>query len=65
MDEEPLVSVVRGAPTAEEVAALVAVVAVRSAAASVPPRPATSAWAASGRPSAGHRTWRASTLPRR
>jgi hypothetical protein len=61
MNAEPLVRVVRGAPAAEELAALVAVLAARSS----PRRPVGSAWAASGRPSAGHRSWRASTLPQR
>ncbi|HET6529309.1 MAG TPA: acyl-CoA carboxylase subunit epsilon [Actinoplanes sp.] len=62
MNEEPLVRVLRGEPAPDELAALVAVLLTRS---SSPPRAAASAWAASGRPWAGHRSWRASTLPRR
>ena len=65
MDEEPLVRVVRGVPTASEVAALVAVLVSRFT-------PADSAHALcwvgalgrSGRPGAGPGSWRASALPR-
>ena len=65
----PLLRVVRGEPTAEELAALVAVLAARSAAAAAPPpaRP-RSAWAdparrlgVAGRPGPG--AWRRSALP--
>ncbi|MEH1097597.1 acyl-CoA carboxylase epsilon subunit [Micromonospora sp. CPCC 205561] len=66
--EEPLFRVVRGAPTAEELAALVGAIVVRSRPAAAPPRTAASAWARSGRPAAtavaGPGAWRASGLPR-
>ncbi|MEU5783718.1 acyl-CoA carboxylase subunit epsilon [Micromonospora lupini] len=61
--EEPLFRVVRGVPTAEELAALVGAVIMRSRPAAAPAPAATSAWARSGRP-AGRTTWRASGLPR-
>lgn len=75
MDKEPLVRVVRGVPTAEELAALVGVLA-RSfmATDSRFPRPSMvkpSPWVESFRPKvrqvpgpAGPRAWRASGLPR-
>jgi hypothetical protein len=70
---EPVLRVVRGAPTAEELAALVAV--LTRAATPVPPAaPAgPSRWARNARPGAvtgampaarGPRQWRASALPR-
>ncbi|MEV6370186.1 acyl-CoA carboxylase subunit epsilon [Micromonospora musae] len=63
--EEPLLRVVRGVPTAEELAALVGAVVTRSRPAAAP-APA-SAWARSGRPTigvtAGPGAWRASGLP--
>lgn len=60
--EEPLIRVVRGVPTAEELAALVGAIIIRSRPAA--PAPATaSAWARSGRPG-GSRGWRAAGLPR-
>ncbi|MEV4820294.1 acyl-CoA carboxylase subunit epsilon [Micromonospora sp. NPDC049274] len=61
--EEPLFRVVRGVPTAEELAALVGALIVRSRRAAAPAPASTSAWARSGRP-AGRDTWRASGLPR-
>ncbi|MGC4819435.1 acyl-CoA carboxylase subunit epsilon [Micromonospora sp. DT63] len=61
--EEPLFRVVRGVPTAEELAALVGAVIVRSRPAAAPAPVVTSAWARSGRP-ARPDTWRASGLPR-
>jgi hypothetical protein len=65
MDEEPLVSVVRGKPTDLELAVVVAIVAARSAAVDAPAtRPAGSAWARSARPSIGAGSWRSSGLPR-
>jgi hypothetical protein len=64
MNEEPLVRVVRGAAGPEETAALVAVLLARSSGADAAPRAARSAWAASGRPYAGPRSWRESALPR-
>ena len=64
MDEEPLVSVVRGTPTDRELAALVAVVAARSTSMDAfSPRPAVSAWTMSARPSMGSSSWRRSHLP--
>ncbi|MET7710118.1 acyl-CoA carboxylase subunit epsilon [Micromonospora sp. NPDC005413] len=64
--EEPLFRVVRGVPTAEELAALVGAIIVRSR--PTTPAPATaSAWARSGRPaglSAGPGAWRSAALPR-
>ncbi|MEU6073078.1 acyl-CoA carboxylase subunit epsilon [Micromonospora sp. NPDC047074] len=66
--EEPLFRVVRGVPTAEELAALVGAIVTRSRPIAGPPPVATSAWARSGRPAstavAGPGAWRASTLPR-
>jgi hypothetical protein len=75
MDEEPLVSVVRGTPSAEELAALVAVLTSRSSRLSGPSALGTSpnsslgasAWVRSGRPGAAGRagggTWRSSAQP--
>ncbi|MEU4378982.1 acyl-CoA carboxylase epsilon subunit [Micromonospora echinofusca] len=65
--EEPLFRVVRGVPTAEELAALVGAIVVRSRPAAASPPAAASAWARSGRPAAavaGPGAWRASGLPR-
>ncbi|MFI7575161.1 acyl-CoA carboxylase subunit epsilon [Micromonospora sp. NPDC049497] len=67
--EEPLFRVVRGVPTAEELAALVGVIAVRSRPAAAPTPVATSTWARSARAggaanAAGPGAWRASGLPR-
>lgn len=65
MDEEPLVSVVRGTPTPEEVAALVGVLVSRSMTAdATASRPSISAWERSARPSTGPGSWRESGLPR-
>ncbi|MEU8181836.1 acyl-CoA carboxylase subunit epsilon [Micromonospora sp. NPDC049047] len=61
--EEPLFRVVRGVPTAEELAALVGAVIMRSRPAAAPTPPATSAWARSGRP-VGPGGWRSTGLPR-
>ncbi|MGI5525469.1 acyl-CoA carboxylase subunit epsilon [Micromonospora sp. CA-259024] len=61
--EEPLFRVVRGVPTAEELAALVGAIVVRSRPAAAPEPATASAWARSGRP-AGPRGWRAAGLPR-
>ncbi|MEH1167657.1 acyl-CoA carboxylase subunit epsilon [Micromonospora sp. CPCC 205539] len=61
--EEPLFRVVRGVPTAEELAALVGAIIVRSRPAAAPERVTTSAWARSGRP-AGAAGWRSAALPR-
>ena len=64
MEAESLVSVVRGEPTPEEVAALVAVLSAAAANATASPATAaTSAWARSGRPSRIPASWRASGLP--
>ncbi|WKU04159.1 acyl-CoA carboxylase epsilon subunit [Micromonospora sp. HUAS LYJ1] len=67
--EEPLFRVVRGVPTAEELAALVGAIALRSRPADPPPPVAASAWARSARPvgatpAPGRDAWRASGLPR-
>jgi len=64
----PYLRVVRGEPTAEELAAVVAVLAARSAAAPAPARPPRSAWADPARRlglthRAGPGAWRRSTLP--
>ncbi|MFF5051912.1 acyl-CoA carboxylase epsilon subunit [Micromonospora sp. NPDC000663] len=61
--EEPLFRVVRGVPTAEELAALVGAVIVRSRPATAPAPAAVSTWALSARP-ASPRTWRTAGLPR-
>lgn len=63
-DEQPLLRVVRGEPTAEELAALVAVVTARAAAAPSEPTPG-SAWTDRTRlvrhcPAPGPSAWRAS-----
>ncbi|MET8198749.1 acyl-CoA carboxylase subunit epsilon [Micromonospora taraxaci] len=61
--EEPLIRVVRGVPTAEELAALVGALVVRSRPAVTPAPKTVSAWTRSGRPvSPGG--WRAAGLPR-
>jgi hypothetical protein len=63
----PLLRVVRGNPSAQELAALVAVVAARASAGPEPARPARPLW---GRPvlrpvlTPGPGAWRASGLPR-
>ena len=67
-DEEnkPLLRVVRGNPTPEELAALVAVVSARGAAVEDEPAPVRSLWAAPQlrRPlTTGPGAWRASALP--
>ncbi|MGA3487141.1 acyl-CoA carboxylase subunit epsilon [Micromonosporaceae bacterium DT55] len=65
--EEPLFRVVRGTPTAEELAALVGAVFSRSRPETAPPAP-VSAWSRSARPTplllAGRNAWRLSGLPR-
>jgi hypothetical protein len=68
MDEQPLVRVVRGTPTAEEVAALVGALLCRGRPAEPVAAP-TSQWARSARPGVGlprpgGNAWRASALPR-
>lgn len=69
--EKPHFRVVRGVPTAEELAALVGALVSRSRSrpAAAPTPTAPSAWARSGRPgpvtpTAGTGAWRASGLPR-
>ncbi|WP_433389945.1 acyl-CoA carboxylase subunit epsilon [Micromonospora sp. KLBMP9576] len=66
--EEPLFRVVRGVPTAEELAALVGAIVVRSRPVATTPAASVSAWARSGRPTAaaptGPGAWRTSGLPR-
>ncbi|MFF0150376.1 acyl-CoA carboxylase subunit epsilon [Micromonospora sp. NPDC005203] len=61
--EEPLIRVVRGVPTAEELAALVGAIIVRSRPTAAPAPTTASAWARSGRP-ANSGGWRAAGLPR-
>jgi hypothetical protein len=60
--EEPLFRVVRGMPTADELAALVGAVILRSRPTAAAAPATASAWARSGRPARPH-TWRASGLP--
>ncbi|MDM4722472.1 acyl-CoA carboxylase subunit epsilon [Micromonospora sp. WMMA1363] len=67
--EEPLFRVVRGVPTAEELAAVVGAIIVRSRQATPPVPAPVSAWARSARPAsailaAGPGGWRTSALPR-
>ncbi|HEX6498372.1 MAG TPA: acyl-CoA carboxylase subunit epsilon [Micromonosporaceae bacterium] len=68
MEQEPIIRVVHGTPTAEEVAALVAVVLSGARQTPPAPEPPVSRWARSARPTAGFRfgrdAWRASALPR-
>ena len=65
MNEEPLVSVVRGTPTPEEVAALVGVLISRSKTADTTVSATSiSAWERSARPQVGPASWRESALPR-
>ncbi|WP_026877344.1 acyl-CoA carboxylase subunit epsilon [Jiangella gansuensis] len=65
----PVLRVVRGNPTDEELAALLVVLAARTAAAPAQPAPGRSAWASywsrNRAPlTAGSGAWRASALPR-
>ncbi|GAA4567197.1 hypothetical protein GCM10023176_18830 [Micromonospora coerulea] len=67
--KEPLFRIVRGVPTAEELAALVGAIVVRTRPTAAPAPVAASGWARSGRPTgarpvAGSGAWRASGLPR-
>ncbi|WP_305785053.1 acyl-CoA carboxylase subunit epsilon [Symbioplanes lichenis] len=62
MDEEPLVSVVRGEPAPEELAALVIALSGRHD--SPAPQPRATLWTTSGRPGGSPPSWRASGLPR-
>ncbi|GIM84942.1 acyl-CoA carboxylase subunit epsilon [Salinispora arenicola] len=67
--EEPLFRVVHGTPTAEELAALVGTIVVRTRPATAPAPNPVSTWARSARPAgtghtAGPGAWRASALPR-
>ncbi|MEU4592870.1 acyl-CoA carboxylase subunit epsilon [Micromonospora aurantiaca (nom. illeg.)] len=67
--EEPLFRIVRGVPTAEELAALVGAIVVRTRPAQAAAPPPVSQWARSARPAlagpvAGLGAWRASGLPR-
>ncbi len=65
MEEEPLVSVVRGVPTPEELAALVGALASRYTGTDVSnPKPSTNPWLRTARPGARPGTWRESGLPR-
>lgn len=67
--EEPLFRIVRGVPTAEELAALVGAIVVRTRPATTPAPAPVSHWARSARPAgkapvAGRGAWRTSGLPR-
>jgi hypothetical protein len=62
MSEQPFVRIVRGTPTAEELAALVGALLVRSGTAEEA-KPAPSRWASSARPGARPTSWRAAALP--
>ncbi|MFI1991191.1 acyl-CoA carboxylase subunit epsilon [Actinoplanes sp. NPDC020271] len=65
MKEEPLVGVVRGSLDDHELAALVAILAVRSTSVNSSSRPqSASDWIRSGRPATGARSWKTSSLPR-
>lgn len=69
VESSPLLRVVKGDPTPEELAALVAVVAARGAAAGPAPAARRSAWgdpALAARPvhAHGHDGWRRSAFPR-
>ncbi|GAA1361424.1 acyl-CoA carboxylase subunit epsilon [Catellatospora chokoriensis] len=66
MTEQPMIRIERGTPTAEEVAALVAVLSTRPAGVAAPAAE-VSAWWRSGLPAvttAGPGAWRRSGLPR-
>ncbi|WP_089291616.1 acyl-CoA carboxylase subunit epsilon [Actinoplanes regularis] len=64
MKEEPLVGVVRGSLDDHELAALVAILAVRSTSVNSGATPrGTSDWIRSARPAAGTRSWKSSGLP--
>ncbi|MEU7819910.1 acyl-CoA carboxylase subunit epsilon [Catellatospora sp. NPDC049133] len=66
MTEQPVIRIERGTPTAEEVAALVAVLSARPAVVAEPSAQ-VSAWWRSGLPAvtaAGPGAWRSSGLPR-
>jgi hypothetical protein len=62
---EPLIRVVRGTPTPEEIAALVGVLVRHARPAAVPQPAPASLWAASARPGFARRpaSWRAGSLP--
>ncbi len=65
MADDLLFDVVRGIPTDEEVAAVVAALLAARATRAARPPAAPSAWARSARPGAAERrSWRACTLPR-
>jgi hypothetical protein len=67
MDDEPLFRVIRGTPTAHELAALVGALFTRTLPAPSAPQ-VVSRWARSGRPNVAGRpgpgAWRSSALPR-
>ncbi|WP_082772590.1 acyl-CoA carboxylase epsilon subunit [Actinoplanes sp. TFC3] len=64
MNEEPLVSVVRGEPAPEELAALIVALTSLSTPADPAPAPAPPAtWASSAHPGYRPASWRASGLP--
>jgi hypothetical protein len=59
----PVVRIVRGEPTPEEIAAVLAVLA-RPSAPAAEPVPAESAWWRSGLPTGPARSWQAAVSPR-
>jgi hypothetical protein len=65
-EPEPFFRLVKGTPTAEELAALVGAVMLRRRATPSPTPPAqpASAWARSARPGGGRVGWRGSLAPR-
>ncbi len=67
-EQSPVVRVVRGRPSPEDLAALVVVLAASAGGPSDDQAPARSVWASSGRAqvphAAGPGAWRASALPR-
>jgi hypothetical protein len=73
-EQEPAFRVTRGTPTAEELAALVGVMLLRSRPSATVPAPRTSTWARHSRPGiisstglptqSGVDSWRLSALPR-
>jgi hypothetical protein len=66
MDAEPLVNVVRGNPSEEELAALLAVLTstFMTTDSHSPPAATPTPWTRSARPASAARDWRTSGLPR-
>jgi len=67
VDDQPVIRITRGTPTAEELAALVGVLLSRPVAVPAPAAAGSSRWARAARPRAAGRpgpgAWRASALP--